>query len=92
MDTYVKYQGKPLLLSKAGRKELDQLDMDTWNVKEILESGFDCSRSRRKPNIIERCRISGNKIRKVVIADVGEYWPIIHAGQLSCSRFKGGKP
>jgi hypothetical protein len=54
-SVYPLYQGKPIIPSRAAQMEMDRLRMDLWQVKEILEAGRDCSASKRKPGIIERC-------------------------------------
>ncbi len=91
MELFSKYQGKHLIPSKAAIKEMDFLNLDTFDLKEILDEGFDCERSKRKANIVEKCKIFKNKVIKVVLVDVEAYWLIVHVGQFSSTRFKGEK-
>ena len=66
------------------------------DVVKILEEGFDCSRSKRKKNIYERCIQKGKIIIKVVVADTGEHLVLTHVGKFTASKkklqqLKGGK-
>ncbi len=60
--------------------------MDLFDVLDILETGYDCERSRRKKGTFERCKRSGSKIRKVVAVESIQKWNdtpvwlIIHVG------------
>ena len=71
-------------------------DIGLGDVVEILEEGFDCSRSKRKKNISERCVQRGKIIIKVVVVDVGDHLVLTHVGKLTASRkklqqLKGGR-
>jgi hypothetical protein len=60
--------------------------MDMFDVLDILETGYDCERSRRKKGTIERCKKSHNKTWKVVVVESiqnwndSPVWLIIHVG------------
>jgi len=86
---------KELRIAVANRvvhKELAELGLDLWDVKEILEFGFDCSRGRRKPNIKEKCIRIGNKIIKVVVekSEVEEenVWKLRHVGIFTWKKIR----
>jgi len=89
MDTlsrvYPEYKGKPIIPSKHVQRELDDSDMNLWDVKQVLAFGYDCSRSRRKENILERCVERDNKVLRVVVALVeweeDAFWRLIHVGK-----------
>ncbi|MBI2676055.1 MAG: hypothetical protein HYX24_06360 [Candidatus Aenigmarchaeota archaeon] len=84
-SVYPHYQDRPIIPSHMSQREMDSLRMDLWKVKEILEGGYDCSVSRRKPNIIEKCiRKKGKEIRVVVALIEWEnksFWRLIHVGK-----------
>ena len=63
-------------------------DVYLEDVVEILETGFDCSRSKRAGNIIERCIQRGDRIFKVVVVDANEHMLIAHVGTFKASRKK----
>jgi len=63
-------------------------DVILYDIVEILEEGFDCSRSKRKKNIVERCVQRGNTIIKVVVADCGDHLVLTHVGKFTASRRK----
>jgi type II secretory pathway component PulF len=77
------WNGKPLIPTKHALDEMDNAGIDMYKAVEILDEGFDCSRSKRKANVVERCITRGNKVLKVVVADVGSYYKIIHAGEFT---------
>jgi hypothetical protein len=60
--------------------------MEMLDILDILETGFDCERSRRKKGTIERCKRYKNKTWKVVAVDSVQRWNdtpvwlIIHVG------------
>lgn len=76
--------------------ELEKFGLDFFDVKEVLENGFDCARSKRKEEIVEKCiRRGKKKILKVVVEKMTscsgkEYWRIRHVGMFSFKkkRFK----
>lgn len=85
MYGYPLFQEKPLIPTKDAQREMDEIGIGLWRVKEILEKGYDCSRSKRAKNIIEKCLYRKNKEIRVVAALVrfyqGEFWRIIHVGK-----------
>jgi len=85
-EIYPKYEGKVLIPTKRASDELDNLGLDLDDATRILLEGFDCARSGRAENVVERCTQKGNKIIKIVAANVGNYWKIIHAGKFTISR------
>lgn len=68
-------------------QELEAEGLDLDDVVDILNQGFDCSRSRRKKMIEEKCVQRKDAIIKVVVEDVGEYWELKHVGSFR-RRFK----
>ncbi len=86
MNGFPRYQNKGVKATKAASEELWHLKKDLWDVLEILEKGYDCSMSKRKPNISERCMNQGNAVLKVVVADCGDYLLLIHFGKFSYTR------
>lgn len=86
MDWFPRYQGKEIKATKNASTELWEYKKDLWNVLEIIEEGYPCSRSKRKDNIREMCVTRGNKVYKAVIADCGEYWLLIHFGMFGYKR------
>ena len=86
MDVFPRYQGNDIRVTKEAAEELWQLKQDLWNVLEIIEEGYDCSSSRRKENILEKCARKGNDVYKAVVADCGEYMLLIHFGKFTYKR------
>lgn len=86
MEAFPRYQDKEIKATKAAADELWQFKQDLWDVLEILEDGYPCSRSKRKPNILEKCIKKGSKIHKVVVADCQHCWLVIHFGIFSYKR------
>lgn len=86
MDIFPRYQNKEIKATKSASNELWHFRKDLRDVLEILESGYPCGSSKRKPNIIENCIKKGNKIHKAVVADCGDYWIVIHFGIFSYKR------
>ena len=85
MYSYPLYEEKPLIPTKDAQREMDETGMDLRRVKEVLETGYDCSKSKRAKNIIERCLYRKNKELRVVAALVefngNGFWRIIHVGK-----------
>jgi hypothetical protein len=75
-----------LVLSRSAMTELFDIGCDMYDVLEILESGYDCSRSKRAGHIIEKCLDKKGKTFKVVIAGSFnfdhncEVWVVTHFG------------
>ena len=82
--------------SRAAQDEMFDHGVSLHDIVEILEEGFDCSRSKRMKNILERCVHRSKTIIKVVAADTGEHLIITHVGKFTASKkklqqLKGGK-
>ena len=78
------YKGKPVMPTKTAIDELSDIDLDLYEVPEILEKGFELR--KRKKNIIERAVAKGNKIINVVVVDMGNYYKLIHAGKFTLTK------
>ena len=78
------YKGKPIMPTKTAMDELNEIDSDLYKVAEILEKGAELR--KRKKNIIERAVKKGNKIINVVVAGMGDYYKLIHAGQFTLTK------
>ena len=78
------YKGKPILPTKTSLNELSEIDVNLYEVPEILEKGFEIR--KRKKNIIERGVQKGNKVINVVVVDLGAYYKLIHAGEFTLSK------
>ena len=85
MYEYPLFEGKPLIPTKDAQREMDEIGLNLWQVKDVLEQGYDCSKSKRAKNIIERCLYRKNKEVRVVAVLVewkeGIFWRIIHVGK-----------
>ncbi len=81
-----KYNGKEIKCTKTASEELWQEKKDIWFVVGILDIGYDCSRSKRSSNIIEKCVTRGNKVYKAVILDCVAYYLLIHFGIFTYKR------
>lgn len=88
----IRYKGLRIEVTLSASAELLKENLDLNDVVEILEEGYDCERSKRKENIIERCIKKGNKVVKVVVAKIWvrypdnfqEYiWRLIHVGKFT---------
>lgn len=92
------YKGLPIITvqTRKGQKNvLDELayyGMDLYDVQEILNEGYDCSRSQRRKGVLEKCVDRGNKTNKVVVQkgfieiDGKECWELIHVGKFTKRR------
>ena len=78
------YNGKPILPTKTALNELSEIDLNLYDVPEILEKGFEIR--KRKKNIIERGVQKGSKVVNVVVVDMGNYYKLIHAGEFTLSK------
>ena len=89
---YPRYKNLPIIPSKHAQEEMDNLGISLHSVQMVLTRGFDCYRSKRKPNIIERCLLYKDKILKVVVALVewqdNAFWRMIHVGKISKHKFR----
>ena len=78
--------------TKSASDELFNLGLNLEDVIIVLNEGYDCKRSRRKKNIVERCLDKRNKTIKVVLARIffysldEEIWHITHVGITSKKR------
>ena len=85
MYEYPSFEEKPLIPTKDAQREIDEIGLALWQVKDVLEQGYDCSGSKRARNIIEKCLYRKNKEIRVVVALVewnkGIFWRIIHVGK-----------
>lgn len=79
-SVYPKYKGKPVMPTKRTIEELEEEGLDLDDVVEILDEGFDCSRSAREENIEEKCIQRKKAIIKVVVENMGDYWKLKHVG------------
>ena len=78
------YKGKPIFPTKTALNELSEIDVNLYEVPEILENGFEIR--KRKKNIIERGIQRGNKVISVVVVYLGGYYKLIHAGEFTLSK------
>jgi hypothetical protein len=80
------YKGFPLIPTRSAMKEMFDLGIDLFMVAEILDTGYDCCRSRRKAGTLERCIDRSGKTMKAVVVqsynhDLGtDVWAITHVG------------
>lgn len=85
MYEYPLFEGKPLIPTKDAQKEMDEIALSLWQVKDVLEQGYNCSRSRRARNIVERCLYKKGKEIRVVVALMEwrnrAFWRIVHVGK-----------
>ena len=82
------WRGKPILPSRSAQDELFDNDIGLNEVAVILEEGFDCSRSKRKKDMVERCVQRGKSIVKVVVVDTGDHLVLTHVGTFTASKKK----
>ncbi|MEW5760510.1 MAG: hypothetical protein AB1779_07075 [Candidatus Thermoplasmatota archaeon] len=89
-SVYPTYENKPVILDyrKGVVSELEKEVLDLDDVVKILETGFDCSSSKRDKAIIERCIQKKNRIIKVAVEDAGDYWILGHVGSFKILRKK----
>ena len=87
-EIYPAWKKSALIPTLSANRELLKLNMDLYDVLEILEEGTDCSKLKRRSGIIERCIKKKNKILKVVVVEDewrwsgDKVWAIIHVGVL----------
>ncbi len=79
-----KYKGKPIVPTKTALDELSNIDLDLYDVPEILEKGFEIR--KRSKNITERGIQKGNKVVNVVVVDMGGFYKLIHAGEFTLTK------
>ena len=78
------YKGKPIFPTKTALNELSEIDVNLYEVPEILEKGFEIR--KRAKNIAERGIQRGNKVINVVVVDMENYYKLIHAGEFTLSK------
>ena len=96
---FPKYNGKRLMPTKRGMMELLHLGLDLWDAAEILNSGYDCSASRRKKNKVEKCHKIGRKVIRIVAVEdffdsediCEEVYFIIHASEETMDKTRSRK-
>lgn len=86
MNNFIGYQNKEIKSTKNAAEELWQFKKDLRDVLEILEKGYDCSRSKRKANVLEKCIRKGNIIFKVVVVNLDGYFLLIHFGKFTYKK------
>ena len=91
----IKYNGLRIEPTLSASRELMQYSMDLYDVLGVLENGYDCSASRRKSSIIEKCLKKGDKEYKVVLAETQIKYPngyvervlrLIHFGRITFKK------
>lgn len=78
------YNGKLIIPTKAVLDELSNINLNLYEVPEILEKGFEIR--KRKKNITEKAIAKGNKVINVVIVDMGNFYKLIHAGEFTLTK------
>ncbi len=64
--TECEFRGLPVILGDSALASSASLNISLYDIIPILEGGEDCSQSRRKAGIVERCSIFGGRWIKVV--------------------------
>ena len=91
----IKYKGLRIEPTLSASRELMKEGRDLNDVLEILEEGYECSASKRKFNIVEKCLKRGNKEYKAVIAETDatyqdnyteKVWRLIHFGKITYKK------
>ena len=91
----VKYNGLRIEPTLSASRELMNEGKDLNDVLEILEGGYDCSASKRKYNIMEKCLKKGDKEYKAVVAETEvtypdnyteKIWRLIHFGKITYKK------
>ena len=78
------FKGKPILPTKTALNELSDIDVNLYEIPDILENGFEVR--KRAKNIIEKGVQRGNKVINVVVVDLGDYYKLIHAGEFTLNK------
>ena len=85
MGFFPSYKEKPIIPSKHAQNELVKHDLDLWDIVHILNFGYDCSKGRRAPEIVERCIERGSMELRVVVALVEwedtAFWRLVHVSK-----------
>jgi len=82
------WKGKPILPTRSAQNEMFDIDVSLFDIEDILEESFECSRSKREKSTFERCVQRGQKIIKVVVVDTGDHFVITHVGAITASKKK----
>lgn len=83
------WKGLPVIPSRRAAEEMYREKLLIHDMIEVLETGYDCARSRRRENVVERCVNAKNKTLKVVAARSYNYdmesevWVITHVGRFT---------
>ena len=83
---YPFFKGLQLIPSRAAMTELYDNNIDLHDVLDVLENGYDCSKSQRSKEIIERCVDVKRKTIRIVVAKSFNYsldsevWVVTHVG------------
>ena len=89
------YKGRRIEPTLSASRELMEEGKDLYDVLKILEEGYDCSASRRKQGITEKCLRKGNKEYKAVLAETEVRYPdgymekvlrLIHFGKITYKK------
>ncbi|MFH1895337.1 MAG: hypothetical protein ABIJ74_02005 [archaeon] len=81
-----KYKSLPIIPSASADKELAKYSLLLSEIAEVLEQGFDCSRSKRKKGVVEKCVRKGKKQLKAVVVKSYNFsletdcWLLVHVG------------
>lgn len=78
------YKEKLIIPTKAVLDELSRIDMDLYEVLNILEKGFILR--KRKKNVIEKAIRKGTKVVNIVVVDMESYYKLIHAGEFTLTK------
>ena len=71
----ITFNGMRIEPTLSASRELVREGKDLYDILSILEDGYDCSTSKRKKNIIEKCLRKGNKEYKAVLAETEVTYP-----------------
>jgi hypothetical protein len=86
------YNGMRVEPTLSATRELLKEGKDFRDVLTILEEGYDCSVSKRKGNVIEKCLRKGKKEYKAVLVETDVMYPdgytekalrVIHFGKIT---------
>lgn len=86
---YPSWRSLPLIPSNSALSELGRHGMTLGEVNEVLVAGYDCSESKRKTGVFEKCLRRKKELVKVVVAKSYNYslktecWVVTHVGVVS---------
>ena len=87
MSLFPRYKNKEIKVTKTSSEELWRYRKDLWDVLKILEKGYPCPKGKRKGNVIEKCFRRGDKVYKVVIVELEDYYLPIHFGLFTYKKW-----